>query len=310
MSRIYSNITETIGNTPMVELQNIEKEFHLSAGIFAKIEGMNPAGSAKDRAALAMIADAEKKGLLKPHGAIIEPTSGNTGIGLAFAAAVKGYRLILTMPDSMSVERINILKAYGAEIVLTPGAKGMPGAIERAHALAAELPGSFIPGQFENPANARAHYETTGPEIWKDTDGDVDIFIASVGTGGTISGAGRYLKEMKPEIRVIAVEPEASAVLSGKNPGPHLIQGIGAGFIPKLLDTSVYDEVVTVNNEEPFAMAKLAARREGILVGISAGAALAAAIRVAKRAENDGKRIVVLLPDHGDRYYSTAIFQE
>lgn len=310
MSRIYKGITEAVGKTPLVELENIEREYGLTAKLYAKIEGMNPAGSAKDRVAREMIADAEKKGLLQPGATIIEPTSGNTGIGLASAAAIKGYQLILTMPDTMSVERINILKAYGAKIVLTPGAKGMAGAIEKAEELAQEISGSFIPGQFDNPANAMAHYKTTGPEIWQDTDGNVDIFVASVGTGGTITGTGRYLKEQKPEIRVIAVEPETSAVLSGKEAGKHLIQGIGAGFVPKVLDTEIYDEVMTVDNELPFEMARVMAKCEGVLVGISSGAALHAAIEVAKRAENKGKNIVVLLPDNGDRYYSTPIFME
>lgn len=310
MSRIYKGITEAVGKTPLVELENIEREYGLTAKLYAKIEGMNPAGSAKDRVAREMIADAEEKGLLQPGATIIEPTSGNTGIGLASAAAIKGYQLILTMPDTMSVERINILKAYGAKIVLTPGAKGMAGAIEKAEELAQEISGSFIPGQFDNPANAMAHYKTTGPEIWQDTDGNVDIFVASVGTGGTITGTGRYLKEQKPEIRVIAVEPETSAVLSGKEAGKHLIQGIGAGFVPKVLDTEIYDEVMTVDNELPFEMARVMAKCEGVLVGISSGAALHAAIEVAKRAENKGKNIVVLLPDNGDRYYSTPIFME
>lgn len=310
MGEIYQNMTETVGRTPLVEFCNIEKEYDLKAKLYAKIEGMNPAGSAKDRVAREMIADAEERGLLKPGAAIIEPTSGNTGIGLASVAAIKGYQLILTMPDTMSVERINILKAYGAKIVLTPGAKGMAGAIEKAKELAEEMPGSFIPGQFDNPANAMAHYKTTGPEIWEDTGGKVDIFVSAVGTGGTITGTGRYLKEQNPDIRVIAVEPETSAVLSGGTAGAHKIQGIGAGFVPKVLDVNVYDEVITVDNEKPFELARKIAKCEGVLVGISAGAALYAAIETASRPENAGKNIVVLLPDNGDRYYSTPIFQD
>lgn len=309
MGHIYRNITETIGWTPLVQFSNIEKAYDLKAHLFAKVEGMNPAGSAKDRVGREMIRDAEKRGLLAPGATIIEPTSGNTGIGLASAAAILGYKMILTMPDTMSVERINILKAYGAEIVLTPGAEGMSGAIKKAEELAKEIPGSFIPGQFDNPANAAAHYKTTGPEIWQDTDGEVDIFVAAVGTGGTITGTGRYLKERNPAIRVVAVEPATSAVLSGGNAGAHLIQGIGAGFVPKVLDTSVYDEVIAIDNEKPFCMAQEIAKKEGVLVGISAGAAMAAAIEVASRPENAGKNVVVLLPDNGDRYYSTAIFQ-
>lgn len=308
MGRIYHGVTEAVGGTPLVEFCNIEKEYGLKAKLLAKVEGMNPAGSAKDRVAREMLADAQEKGILKPGAAIIEPTSGNTGIGLASAAAILGYRLILTMPDTMSVERINILKAYGAEIVLTPGAQGMAGAIEKAELLAKEIPGSFLPGQFDNPANAAAHYKTTGSEIWEDTDGMVDVFVATVGTGGTITGTGRYLKEQNPKIQVIAVEPATSAVLSGQETGAHLIQGIGAGFVPKVLDTEVYDEVITVDNEVPFKMAREIAKKEGILAGISSGAALHAAIEVAKRTENEGKNIVVLLPDNGDRYYSTPIF--
>lgn len=299
-----------MGGTPLVEFSNIGKAYGLNATLLAKLEGTNPAGSAKDRVGREMIADAEEKGLLTPGATIIEPTSGNTGIGLASVAAIKGYHLILTMPDTMSIERINILKAYGAEIVLTPGEKGMTGAIEKAEELARQTPGSFLPGQFDNPANAAAHFKTTGPEIWKDTDGTVDIFVATVGTGGTITGTGEYLKKQNPKIQVIAVEPETSAVLSGKEAGPHLIQGIGAGFVPKVLHTSVYDEVIAVDNEVPFSMAKEIAKKEGILVGISSGAALYAAIEVAKRPENAGKTIVVLLPDNGDRYYSTPIFQD
>lgn len=308
MGRILNNAAEAVGGTPLVEFCNIENEFGLKGRLLVKLECMNPAGSVKDRAARELIRDAEEKGLLKPGAAIIEPTSGNTGIGLASVAAIRGYELILTMPDTMSVERVNILKAYGAKIVLTPGARGMAGAIEKASELAAEIPGSFIPGQFVNPANAAAHYKTTGPEIWLDTDGGVDIFVASVGTGGTITGTGRYLKERNPLVKVVAVEPETSAVLSGKEAGAHSIQGIGAGFIPEALDTGIYDEVITVNNEEPFAMARLIAQKEGVLVGISSGAALCAAVQILKRKENEGKMVVAVLPDHGDRYYSTSIF--
>ena len=282
----------------------------LKARLLVKLEYFNPAGSVKDRVGKAMIEDAERTGRLKPGSVIIEPTSGNTGIGLAAVSAVKGYRMILTMPDTMSVERRNILKAYGAEIVLTPGEKGMSGAIEKAEELAKEIPDSFIPGQFDNPVNPRAHMESTGPEIWQDTDGQVDIFVASVGTGGTLTGTGTYLKEKNPNIKVIAVEPSTSPVLSGGSAGPHKIQGIGAGFIPKVLDTHIYDEIITVDNEAPFATAKMLARTEGLLTGISSGAALYAAIEIARRPENGGKTIVVLLPDSGDRYYSTALFVE
>lgn len=310
MGKICKGAMEAIGNTPLVELENIEKAYGLQATILAKLEGMNPAGSAKDRVAREMIADAENRGLLAPGSTIVEPTSGNTGIGLASIAAVKGYRLILTMPDTMSVERINILKAYGAEIVLTPGKEGMSGAIARAEELVREIPGSFLPGQFDNDANAAAHFKTTGPEIWDDTDGKVDIYVATVGTGGTLTGTGVFLKYKNPAIKVVAVEPATSAVLSGKEAGPHAIQGIGAGFIPKVLHTDVYDEVMTVDNEVPFTMAKEIARKEGVLVGISSGAALYAAIELAKREENKGKTIVVVFPDNGDRYYSTPIFQE
>ena len=291
-------------------MTNIEKKEQLKARLLVKLEYFNPAGSVKDRVGKAMIEDAERIGRLKPGSVIIEPTSGNTGIGLAAVSAVKGYRMILTMPDTMSVERRNILKAYGAEIVLTPGEKGMSGAIEKAEELAKEIPDSFIPGQFDNPVNPRAHMESTGPEIWQDTDGQVDIFVASVGTGGTLTGTGTYLKEKNPNIKVIAVEPSTSPVLSGGSAGPHKIQGIGAGFIPKVLDTHIYDEIITVDNEAPFATAKMLARTEGLLTGISSGAALYAAIEIARRPENEGKTIVVLLPDSGDRYYSTALFVE
>ena len=310
MSKIYKGAIELVGNTPLVEVTNIEKKEQLKARLLVKLEYFNPAGSVKDRVGKAMIEDAERTGRLKPGSIIIEPTSGNTGIGLAAVSAVKGYRMILTMPDTMSVERRNILKAYGAEIVLTPGEKGMSGAIEKAEELAKEIPDSFIPGQFDNPVNPRAHMESTGPEIWQDTDGQVDIFVASVGTGGTLTGTGTYLKEKNPRIKVIAVEPSTSAVLSGGSAGPHKIQGIGAGFIPKVLDTRVYDEIITVDNEAPFATAKMLARTEGLLTGISSGAALYAAIEVARRPENEGKTIVALLPDSGDRYYSTALFVE
>ena len=310
MSKIYKGAIELVGNTPLVEVTNIEKKEQLKARLLVKLEFFNPAGSVKDRVGKAMIEDAERTGRLKPGSVIIEPTSGNTGIGLAAVSAVKGYRMILTMPDTMSVERRNILKAYGAEIVLTPGEKGMSGAIEKAEELAKEIPDSFIPGQFDNPVNPRAHMESTGPEIWQDTDGQVDIFVASVGTGGTLTGTGTYLKEKNPRIKVIAVEPSTSAVLSGGSAGPHKIQGIGAGFIPKVLDTRVYDEIITVDNEAPFATAKMLARTEGLLTGISSGAALYAAIEVARRPENEGKTIVALLPDSGDRYYSTALFVE
>ena len=310
MSKIYKGAIELVGNTPLVEVTNIEKKEQLKARLLVKLEYFNPAGSVKDRVGKAMIEDAERTGRLKPGSVIIEPTSGNTGIGLAAVSAVKGYRMILTMPDTMSVERRNILKAYGAEIVLTPGEKGMSGAIEKAEELAKEIPDSFIPGQFDNPVNPRAHMESTGPEIWQDTDGQVDIFVASVGTGGTLTGTGTYLKEKNPRIKVIAVEPSTSAVLSGGNAGPHKIQGIGAGFRPKVLDTRVYDEIITVDNEAPFATAKMLARTEGLLTGISSGAALYAGIEVARRPENEGKTIVALLPDSGDRYYSTALFVE
>ena len=310
MANIYQGALGLIGNTPLVEVVNIEKYLGLEAKLVVKLEYFNPAGSVKDRIAKAMIDDAEEKGLLKEGSVIIEPTSGNTGIGLASIAAAKGYRIILTMPDTMSVERRNILKAYGAEVVLTEGAKGMKGAIAKAEELAQELPGSFIPGQFVNPANPAIHRATTGPEIWKDTDGAVDVFIAGVGTGGTLTGVGSYLKEQKPEVKVIAVEPASSPVLSEGKSGPHKIQGIGAGFVPDVLDTSVYDEVFPVQNDDAFAAAKLLAKKEGISVGISSGAALHAAIEKAKLPENKGKTIVALLPDSGDRYYSTPLFSE
>ncbi len=310
MSKIYKGAIELIGNTPLVEVVNLEKELGLEATLLVKLEYFNPAGSVKDRIAKAMIEDAEKKGQLKPGSVIIEPTSGNTGIGLAAIAASKGYRTILTMPETMSVERRNILKAYGAEIILTDGTKGMKGAIAKAEELAAEIPGSFIPGQFVNPANPAIHKATTGPEIYNDTDGAVDIFVAGVGTGGTITGTGEYLKEQKPSVKVVAVEPETSPVLSEGRSGPHKIQGIGAGFVPDVLNTKVYDEVIPVANEDAFATSKQLAKREGISVGISSGAALFAAIKLAKRPENKGKVIVALLPDSGDRYYSTPLFTE
>ena len=308
MGKIYKNAAELVGNTPLLEVGNIEKELGLEARILVKLEYFNPAGSAKDRIALNMIEDAEAKGQLKPGAVIIEPTSGNTGIGLASLAAIKGYKVILTMPETMSVERRNILKAYGAEIVLTDGSKGMNGAIAKANELAAEYENSFIPGQFENPANPEIHRKTTGPEIWKDADGQVDIFVAGVGTGGTITGVGEYLKSQNPDVKVVAVEPATSPVLSQGKSGPHKIQGIGAGFIPKALNTDVYDEVFPVENEDAFTTGKLIAKHEGILVGISSGAALYAAIQLAKRSENKGKTIVALLPDSGDRYYSTPLF--
>ncbi len=310
MTKIYKNMMELIGRTPLMEAKRLEQALGLEAALLVKLEYLNPAGSVKDRAARAMIEDAEARGILKPGSVIIEPTSGNTGIGLAAIAAVKGYRMILTMPDTMSVERRNILKAYGAEIVLTEGRRGMQGAIDKASELAALYPGSFIPGQFVNPVNADAHRATTGPEIWEDTDGKVDIFIAGVGTGGTITGAGEYLKSQNPDIRVAAVEPAGSPVLSGGNSGPHGLQGIGAGFVPEVLHTSVYDEVLTVGEEDAYSAAKLLAKKEGILVGISSGAALHGAIQLAKRPENKGKVIVALLPDSGDRYYSTPLFTE
>ena len=310
MGKIYKNAAELVGNTPLVEVKNIEEELGLEARILVKLEYFNPAGSVKDRIAKAMIEDAEEKGLLKEGSVIIEPTSGNTGIGLASIAAVKGYRIILTMPETMSVERRNILKAYGAEIVLTEGAKGMKGAIEKADELAKEIPGSYIPGQFVNPANPEVHRKTTGPEIWKDTDGEVDLFIAGVGTGGTLTGVGEYLKSQNPDVKIVALEPASSPVLSTGKGGPHKIQGIGAGFVPDVLNTTVYDEIFTVENDDAFATGKLLAKKEGILVGISSGAALYGAIELAKRPENKGKTIVALLPDTGDRYYSTPLFTE
>lgn len=310
MAKIYQGTLGLIGNTPLVEVTNIEKKLGLSAKVLVKLEYFNPAGSVKDRIAKAMIEDAEEKGLLKEGSVIIEPTSGNTGIGLASIAAAKGYRIILTMPETMSVERRNILKAYGAELVLTEGAKGMKGAIEKAKELAKEIPGGFIPGQFENPANPAIHKATTGPEIWNDTDGEVDIFISGVGTGGTLTGAGEYLKEKKPSVKVVALEPASSPVLSKGVSGSHKIQGIGAGFVPDVLNTSLYDEIITVENDDAFATGKLLAKEEGVLVGISSGAALWAAIQYAKKPENAGKTIVAILPDSGDRYYSTPLFTE
>ena len=310
MSNIYTSADQLVGKTPLLELTHIEKKYNLKAKVLAKLEYFNPAGSVKDRIAKAMIDDAEKSGKLKEGSVIIEPTSGNTGIGLAAVAAARGYRIIIVMPETMSVERRQLMKAYGAELVLTEGAKGMKGAIAKAEELSKEIPNSFIPGQFVNPANPKAHFETTGPEIFEDTDGEVDIFVAGVGTGGTVTGVGRYLKSKKPQVKVVAVEPASSAVLSGKPSGEHKIQGIGAGFVPDVLDTGVYDEILPVENEDAFAFGKEIGRSEGVLVGISSGAALYAAVELAKREENAGKTIVALLPDTGDRYLSTALFAE
>ena len=310
MANVYQSAVELIGGTPLLEPVQFEKKYGLEARLLVKLEYLNPAGSVKDRIAKAMIEDAEAKGELKEGSVIIEPTSGNTGIGLAALAAAKGYRIILTMPETMSVERRNILKAYGAELVLTDGSKGMSGAIAKANELAEEIPGSFIPGQFDNPANPKAHYETTGPEVWNDTDGEVDIFVAGIGTGGTITGTGSYLKEQKSEVKIVGVEPATSPVLTQGKSGPHKIQGIGAGFVPKVLNTELYDEIITIENDDAFATSKELAKAEGILVGISSGAALKAAVELAKRPENKGKTIVALLPDSGDRYYSTPLFVE
>ncbi len=308
MNKIYKSLTELIGKTPLLELSNYEKAHGLKAKVIAKLEYFNPAGSVKDRIAKAMLEDAEQKGLLKPDTVIIEPTSGNTGIGLASVAAARGYRIILTMPETMSVERRKLLKAYGAELVLTEGAKGMKGAIEKAYALAEETTGAFIPGQFVNPANPAAHFDTTGPEIWDDTQGGVDIFVAGVGTGGTITGTGQYLKSMNPDIKVVAVEPYDSPMLTEGTPGPHMIQGIGAGFVPEVLDTSIYNEIIKVKNEDAFEAGRQVAKTEGLLIGISSGAAAWAATELAKRPENEGKTIVVILPDTGERYLSTSLF--
>ena len=310
MSNIYTSADQLIGNTPLLELTHLEEAYGLKAAILAKLEYLNPAGSVKDRIAKAMIDDAEQKGLLKKGSVIIEPTSGNTGIGLASVAAARGYRIIIVMPETMSVERRQLMKAYGAELVLTEGAKGMKGAIAKADELAKEIPNSFVPGQFVNPANPKAHFETTGPEIWADTDGKVDIFVAGVGTGGTITGTGKFLKSKNPNVKVVAVEPKTSAVLSTGVAGPHKIQGIGAGFVPEVLDTKVYDEIIAVDNDDAFKTGKEFGRREGVLVGISSGAAIWAAIELAKRPENEGKTIVGLLPDTGDRYLSTPLFAD
>ena len=310
MSHIYTSADQLTGHTPLLELTHLEQDYQLEARVLAKLEYFNPAGSVKDRAAKAMLDDAEARGVLRPGSVIIEPTSGNTGIGLASVAAARGYRIIIVMPETMSVERRQIMRAYGAELVLTPGAQGMPGAIAKAEELARELPGSFIPGQFVNPANARAHYDTTGPEIWQDTDGQVDIFVAGVGTGGTITGVGRYLREQNPAVQIVAVEPAGSPVLSGGKAGPHKLQGIGGGFVPEVLDTGVYQEVIRVSDEAALATGRRIGRREGVLVGISSGAAVWAAVELAKRPENRGKTIVALLPDTGDRYLSTELFAD
>lgn len=310
MSKVYTSAEQLIGRTPLLELKGIEREFGLKARLLAKLEYFNPAGSAKDRVGKAMLDDAESRGVLKSGSVIIEPTSGNTGIGLASVAATRGYRVIIVMPDTMSAERRKLMKAYGAELVLTDGSKGMKGAIEKAEQLAAEIPGSFIPGQFDNPANAAAHRMATGPEIWADTDGEVDYFVAGVGTGGTITGVGEYLKSQNASVKIVAVEPKTSAVLSGGVAGSHAIQGIGAGFVPSVLNTEIYDEVLLVDNEKPLEMGRLVGKKEGILVGISSGAALCAAVEVAKREGNEGKTVVVLLPDAGDRYLSTDLFEE
>ena len=310
MSKIYTSVDQLIGHTPLLELRNLEKKYGLEARLLVKLEYLNPAGSVKDRIAKAMIDDAEARGVLKPDSTIIEPTSGNTGIGLASVAAARGYRMILVMPDTMSVERRQLARAFGAELVLTPGAQGMKGAIAKAEELAREIPHSFIPGQFDNPANPQAHRETTGPEIYADTDGEVDIFVAGVGTGGTVTGVGEYLKAQNPGVKIVAVEPASSPVLSGGAPGPHKIQGIGAGFVPRVLNTAVYDEVIPVENDDAFATGKMIGRSEGVLVGISSGAAVYAAIQLAKRPENAGKTIVALLPDTGDRYLSTPMFAD
>ncbi len=310
MGRMYQNVMEIMGRTPLMELERIRESFGLKAKLLGKLEGMNPAGSAKDRIARAMVEEAESRGLLKPGATIIEPTSGNTGIGLAAVAAARGYRLILTMPETMSVERRNLLKAYGADIVLTEGAKGMSGAVEKARELAETIPGGWIAGQFENPENARAHYETTGPEIWEDTGGKVDYFVAGVGTGGTLTGTGRYLKEKNPDVKIIAVEPALSPLLSQGIAGPHGLQGIGANFIPQVLDTAVYDRIMTVTDQDAYEMGRMMARKEGYLVGISSGAALWAACQIAREQKGQGKHIVVILPDTGERYLSTPLFEE
>ena len=310
MAQIYTDITQLVGGTPLLRLDRLARAEGWNARVLAKLEYLNPAGSVKDRVGLALIEDAERRGLLKPGAAIIEPTSGNTGIGLACAAAVRGYRVILTMPDTMSAERRTLLSAYGAELVLTPGSLGMQGAVDKANELAASIPGSFIPGQFDNPANPEAHYRTTGPEIWADTDGQVDAFVAGVGTGGTLTGVGQFLKSKNPAVKVVAVEPKSSPVLSEGHGGAHKIQGIGAGFVPDVLDTKVYDEIIPVENEDAFATGKLIGKKEGVLVGISSGAAVWAAIQLAKRPEFEGKTIAVLLPDTGDRYLSTPLFQD